>query len=79
MRVEITKPLFAWDALADSPTLKTVKHHRFLRIWRSNGLAPRPSHSYIREKGRSAETVPSDGFRGTFRVFPNGSLLLRTP
>lgn len=25
MRVEITKPLFAWDALEDSPTLKTIK------------------------------------------------------
>jgi hypothetical protein len=25
MRVQATKPLFAWDCLADSPTLKTVK------------------------------------------------------
>jgi hypothetical protein len=25
MRVEITKPLFAWDCLEDSPTLKTLK------------------------------------------------------
>jgi Transposase domain (DUF772) len=25
MRIEITKPLFAWDALDDSPTLKTIK------------------------------------------------------
>lgn len=25
MRVEITKPLFAWDCLEDSPTLKTIK------------------------------------------------------
>jgi len=25
MRVESTKPLFAWDALEDSPTLKTIK------------------------------------------------------
>jgi len=25
MRVQLTKPLFAWDALEDSPTLKTIK------------------------------------------------------
>jgi hypothetical protein len=25
MRVQVTKPLFAWDALEDSPTLKTIK------------------------------------------------------
>jgi hypothetical protein len=25
MRIEITKPLFAWDSLEDSPTLKTIK------------------------------------------------------
>jgi hypothetical protein len=25
MRIQVTKPLFAWDALEDSPTLKTIK------------------------------------------------------
>ncbi len=25
MRIEMTKPLFAWDALEDSPTLKTIR------------------------------------------------------
>ena len=25
MRVRVTKPLFAWDCLEDSPTLKTIK------------------------------------------------------
>ena len=25
MRIESTKPLFAWDSLEDSPTLKTIK------------------------------------------------------
>jgi len=25
MRIQATKPLFAWDALEDSPTLKTIK------------------------------------------------------
>ena len=25
MRIQLTKPLFAWDCLEDSPTLKTVR------------------------------------------------------
>ncbi len=25
MRIELTKPLFAWDCLEDSPSLKTIK------------------------------------------------------
>jgi hypothetical protein len=25
MRIHVTKPLFAWDCLEDSPTLKTIK------------------------------------------------------
>ena len=25
MRIQVAKPLFAWDCLEDSPTLKTVR------------------------------------------------------
>jgi hypothetical protein len=25
MRIHVTKPLFAWDSLEDSPTLKTIQ------------------------------------------------------
>jgi len=54
MRIEITKPLFAWECLEDSPSLKTVK--RFLeaipdgplleglRNWRGRGRNDYPVH-----------------------------------
>jgi hypothetical protein len=34
MRIQATKPLFAWDALEDSPTLKTIRQPPVLRAFR---------------------------------------------
>ena len=54
MRIDITKPLFAWDCLDDSPDLKTIRHLlqiipdarllKALRAWRGKGRDDFPVH-----------------------------------
>ena len=55
MKIQLTKPLFAWDCLEDSPTLKTVRQFleaipdgallEGLRIWRGRGRNDYSIHS----------------------------------
>ena len=54
MRIPVTKPLFAWDCLEDSPTLKTVRQFLEsipdaplldgLQQWRGRGRNDYPVH-----------------------------------
>lgn len=43
MRISTTQPLFAWDELEDSPTLKTLK--QFLEVIPDENRAPKPTLS----------------------------------
>jgi hypothetical protein len=49
MRIQITKPLFAWDCLEDSPTLKTIKE--LLEVIPDSGVLE--SLNAARGKGRN--------------------------
>jgi hypothetical protein len=52
MRIEITKPLFAWDSLEDSPTLKTIK--QLLDVIPDQPLLDSLRHA----RGRGRDDVP---------------------
>ena len=53
MRIEVTKPLFAWDCLEDSPTLKTIK--QLLDVIPDDAL--RISLETARGKGRNDYSI----------------------
>ncbi len=53
MKVQLTKPLFAWDCLEDSPSLKTVR--QFLEAIPEVSLA----YQVTSPKAGDGETLPS--------------------
>ena len=52
MRIQMTKPLFAWDDLEDSPTLKTLK--QFLEVIPDEALL----ESLRASRGKGRDDVP---------------------
>jgi hypothetical protein len=52
MRIQATKPLFAWDALEDSPTLKTIQ--RLLEVIPDDALL----NSLQAARGKGRDDVP---------------------
>jgi hypothetical protein len=69
MRIAMTKPLFAWDCLEDSPTLKTVKE--FLRIVPDARLLA----SLRRWRGRGRDDYPPKVLWGVMLL----TIVLRHP
>ena len=69
MRITMTKPLFAWDCLDDSPTLKTIEH--FIHTVQDEKLL----ESLRRWRGRGRDDYPVSVLWGVCLLTP----LLRLP